>query len=976
MKKVGVQGLLAAAACLAIGVASTATAAPERQREYHLEEQDLGTALRSLGQASGGQIIFPADAVEGKRSPRLDGAYTLKEAVDLLLRGTGLVALDRKGLILIRGRGSSAEIDASAERDEIVVTGSQIRGTGPVGSSVTQITRSDLDKSGYVTVQQVLQKLPQNYGGGVSDTTFGISNFNGASNGTWGGASVNLRGLGVSSTLVLVNSHRQPAGAYGSFTDISLIPTTAIDHIEVLADGASAIYGSDAVAGVVNIALRNKFEGAETRARYGTADGDYSEIQASQIFGRAWETGNFVVAYEYYHRGNLLTDKRAFAREDLRPFGGGDYRSGYANPGTIVAGGRLFAIPAGQDGTHLSPSDLIAGQSNKRDSREGADLLPRQSRHSAYASLEQEVAAGFTLFGNALYASRKFHRLYSQADTQTAITVPTTNPFYVDPVGTARPVSLRYSFVKDLGQPLRVGTVKVFSAAGGGRLELGPWQAEFTGIYGLERDSQATLNVRNSARLAQVLADPNPASAFNPLGDGSHTNPATIDRIRGSYAYRTRNEYWSASAKADGPLFALPGGDVKLAFGTEYREEKMTSTETLDTATLAPASSVRTDFPGGRNVLASYGELYIPLFSHENARGGLHKLALSLAGRIERYSDFGTTTNPRVGVTWEPIDGVRLRGTYGKSFRAPLPSEVAQGPIYNGYLAYQLPDSGKPVGFSNVLLVLGNDPNMGPERATTWTASLDLEPKFLPGLGLTLTYYSVSYKDRIADVTADAFNFLEKRAIYAPIINEQPTAAQIADLFTRPEFSNPFGLAETDITAIINAQRQNLSSVKQSGLDFDLHYDFQLGGGAAQAGVDGSYIFRIDQAVTSASSPQNIVNAVGSPIDLRLRGRLAWSRDGFGFAAFVNYTGNYRNTLLAAEPKISSWTTVDLQLSYELPQKQGLLGGLTLSLGATNLFDRDPPYVEYYNGDTAIGYDPENADPLGRVISLQVTKRW
>jgi outer membrane receptor protein involved in Fe transport len=516
----------------------------------------------------------------------------------------------------------------------------------------------------------------------------------------------------------------------------------------------------------------------------------------------------------------------------------------------------------------------------------------------------------------------------------------------------------------------------VFSAAGGARAELGRWRADLTGVYGVERDSQTTLNVRNSARLAQALADTNRATAFNPFGDGSHTNPATIDRIRGSYAYRTRNEYWSATAKADGPLFSLPGGDVKLAFGTEYREEKMTSTETLDTATLVPVNSVRTDFPGGRNVLAGYGELYIPLFSEENERSGLHKLALSVAGRVERYSDFGTTTNPRVGLTWEPLEGIRLRGTFGKSFRAPLPSEIAQGPLYNGYLAYQLPDSSKAAGFSNVLLVLGNDPGMGPEKATTWTASLDLEPKALPGLALTLTWYSVRYKDRITDVTADAFNFLEKRAIYSPIINEKPTAAQIADLFGRSEFSNPFGLAETDISAIINAQRQNLSSVKQSGLDFDLRYDFKFGGGSAQAGADGSYIFHIEQAITSSAAAQNVVNTVGNPLNLRLRGRLAWNSGGFGAAAFVNYSGGYRNTLLADEPKISSWTTVDLQLSYEFPEKRGPLGGLSISLGATNLFDRDPPYVEYYNGDTAIGYDPENADPLGRVISLQVTKRW
>lgn len=947
--------------------------------DFNVAPQSLGASLRDVAKQSGLELVINAKLIRGRLAPPLKGHFTTEAALNALLNGSGLVAEISDGTVFIRGR-SEPPVTASASvpdaNSDILVTGSRIRGVVPAGSHVIALDRTDIDKSGYATTQQILQSLPQSYGGGANESTFAVSQMNGASAGGWGGSSINLRGLGASSTLVLIGGHRMPSGGYGTFTDVSLIPSSAIDRIEILADGASAVYGSDAIAGVVNVALRDKFKGAESRIRFGSADGDFSDIQAGQLFGTTWSTGHAVLAYEYYSRGRLPASDRPFATEDLRGFGGADYRSNYANPGTIIAGGKPFGIPAGQDGTDLQPGQLVANQTNRRDIRLGSDIIPRQARHSVYFSIAQSALPDLDLYASALFARRSFNLRYTQADTLSSVTVPTSNPFYVDPVGMGKPVSVRYSFIDDLGQPTRRGIVQSYTANAGARLTIGAWNAETSLTYGLETDRQTTGNVPNLFRLNLALADTNPATAYNLFGDGSHTNPDTISKVRGFYSYRTRNRYLSSTTKADGPLLALPGGEVRLAFGSEYREELLTSTEFVDRSTPAPVFSRRSDFPGTRKVLAGYGELYIPLFTGENARAGLQRLELSLAGRIEHYNDFGTTANPRVGVSWEPVSGLRLRGSYGRSFRAPSPPEVAQGPIFRAYLPYPLPDPASPTGTTNALLILGNDPQMGPERATTWTAGFELHPSAIAGLSFSASYFSVNYRDRITDVTGNVLNFLAQRSIYSGIINSTPTAADIAAIYSAPEFQNPFGIQAENIGVIINSQRQNLASVKQSGVDADLGYTFSIAAGQATIGVDGTYLFQIKQAVTAAAPYRDVVGTVGNPVDLRLRGKASWSAGPVTFSTVANFTNGYKNTLLAAPAKVHSWTTIDMQIGYQVPEGSSVVGGMRFSLSATNLFDRDPPYVEYANGVSAIGYDPENASAIGRVISLQVIKQW
>ena len=225
--------------------------------------------------------------------------------------------------------------DKSDELDEIVVTGSRIRGAEPVGSTVITVSRQDIEVAAPISTTALIQRLPQVFNLGVSESSRGQSG--GSGNITYGSA-INLRGLGPYATLTLIEGHRAvPQGTTGFGVDASIIPTAALGRVEVVADGASALYGSDAVAGVVNLILRRDFEGVEASVRGGSGDA-YSEKQGSLIGGMGWTSGHVMAAYEYAFHSNLNGLDRDFFRGDLTARGGRDFRVAQCNPGNIVVG--------------------------------------------------------------------------------------------------------------------------------------------------------------------------------------------------------------------------------------------------------------------------------------------------------------------------------------------------------------------------------------------------------------------------------------------------------------------------------------------------------------------------------------------------------------------------------------------------------------------------------------------------------------
>lgn len=939
--------------------------------DYDLPAQDLGRALRMLASQSGQQLVVSADMVAGLQAPALKGRYTFEAALAALLHGTGLVTARVGGVLVVQ----RAEGEVSA--NEVLVTGTRIRGKGPVGSELVVIDRRAIEQGGFTTAQQIAQSIPQNFLGGANENTATATTGIGGGN-VARGAGVNLRGLGQSSTLVLLNGDRPPlGGGTGTFADLSMIPASAIERVEIVPDGASAIYGSDAVAGVVNIIPRLNFTGAETSLRIGTADGDAQEYQASQLLGTRWSSGHAMIAYEFYKRDALHAGDRAYANDDRRAFGGPDRRVAYASPGTIYAGGKTFAIPSGQNGVGLTAAQLTAGTVNTGNSQYMTDLLPDQVRHSLFGAISQDLTPHLRIYAHGLLSIRTFDQaVRSSADARR--TVPVTNPFYVDPIGTHQPVGVQYSFVRDLGAERYRGKVTAYGGTAGIAGELGQWSFDAHGTWGRQAEHYDDINRVNTARLNAALADTNPATAYNLFGDGPSTNPATIAKIRGSLSQDYDGIVWSVTTRADGPLFALLAGDVRLALGGDYRQDRYRpGTGTADTSTLTPVPLTIAPLPGARTIKAAFGELFLPLFGGAATLPLLHRLDLSVAVRAEHYSDFGSTTNPKLGANWEPFAGLTIHGSFGKSFRAPLSQEQRQDPGSMAIFAYTVPDPQSATGSSNIIVIRGNDPNLRPEKATTWSIGADLKPRFVPGFHAGLTWFNINYRDRIATIAPQLTSYLVNRSVYASVSEYNPSPARVASLFASPIYLDLLGIPPTaPIVAVVDARTQNLSVLKQTGLDFDIGYGFAARGGRADIGLVGTHIFHTRQGLTATAPLIDVLDTTGNPVDLRLRGHAAWRTAYWDLAAFVNYVGPYTNKTVSPAARVSSWTTVDLNLGYMFGNARGALKGVRVAVNATNLFDRDPPTISYIAGVNTNGYDPENASPLGREVSLQVTKAW
>jgi iron complex outermembrane recepter protein len=324
---------------------------------FDIPAADLSQALDVFARQSGVPIVASPALLHGRRSAATAGTLAPLQALEAILAGTGLHAEIVDGAFVVRrNRPAKDGPPAPGDAADIVVTGTRIRGAAPIGSPVMVIDRKAIEESGRATLSDFLQTIPQNYGGGQTEATAGGNSIRGGAYVNTGyGTGINLRGLGSSSTLTLFDGNRPALGGYtASFSDISLIPTVAIDRIEMLMDGASSVYGSDAVAGVVNLRFRNHFEGVEARVFSGTADGAFGQEQASVIAGKRWNTGGVVLAYQFDHRGNLAASDRAYATQDLTRYGGPDNRTGYALPATIIAAnGSIYS--ATRIGTTANP---------------------------------------------------------------------------------------------------------------------------------------------------------------------------------------------------------------------------------------------------------------------------------------------------------------------------------------------------------------------------------------------------------------------------------------------------------------------------------------------------------------------------------------------------------------------------------------------------------------------------------------------
>lgn len=971
--------LLSGVAAIACTAAVGTSACAQSVRDFNVPAGPMQQALTTFATQSDQQIFFTSDLVAGLKSPGVSGRMEPAAALSRLLAGSGLTWTESRPGMFALQRSASANLGDATQIDDVIVTGTLLRKSGDLASPIVMVNQSEIDRRGYGNVADALVDLPQNYSGAATPVVQLSGANRGGSNSVYA-TGVNLRGLGPSATLVLVNGRRLAGtGSRAEFADISTLPTGAVERVDVLLDGASALYGADAVAGVVNVIMRRSFDGNESRVRLAAARGGAEDVSLSHLVGSSWNEGSAYLSYEYQTINGLSAYDRDYTADgDLRRFGGSDWRGLNSSPGNILAFNAsagayvsLFAIRPNASGVAQSPADFAPGEANLQLVGGGIDLLPTVERHSAYARIRQSISDQLVLSGDV----RLNHRSYDLAGPGNSgiYTVTRANPHFVSPTGGASH-TIGYSFLSELGPIRQFGSSESLGVTAGLDYEIGgSWSLEGYVTYAQERAKLRSTNRVNSRFLNEALGTipDDPATPFrasvdgyaNLFGNGSANNRAVLDFISSGYSRgQDLSRAQSANLLAQGSLFSLPSGDVQLAIGVQYRTESLEGQSSFLGSTVRPTVTLRPRRQ--RNVSALFGEMRAPLVI-AGERPGLRSLEVSLAARHEEYDDFGTTTNPKFGVVWSPISTLKVRGSWGTSFRAASLPQVFDGP-------------GASATFLNrangartlTLLLTGGNPDLRPETSETFTAGFDFQRE--DGLTLGLTYFDTSFEDRIAlPVTENIAGVLFDPdlspfvTLINPIANPSDLAL-IQGLAAEPWF--PTAYPVNTYGAIVDARWLNTGAVRVRGIDFSARRAIEYLDQRFVLDASGSYIIDFDSQVTPTAANRSVVGLTGYPVSLRARTGMSWSRADWGASLHWSYIDGAQDRL---GKRIASWRTVDGSVSWTAGQ--GALSGLRATLSIQNLLDEDPPF---YDAPSGFGFDPGQANLLGRQVALQLTRRW
>lgn len=861
--------LLATTACgAAAGHAAPAAVQSEAAIDYDLPAQDLGETLLSIARLSGHDILFAADAVRGRKAPAIKGRYRFDEAVRQALSGTSLTMEYRAGAALVRQpltdtvplEHDQAEHDQAAA-SAITVTGTRIRGAGSA-SPVHVTTRRDLEQAGINDLSDFTRVLPQNYTGGQNRGIAGGGEQGGQIN-LNDSANLNLRGLGPDATLTLLNGHRLSYDALDQGVDISAIPLSAIDRIEVVADGASALYGSDAVAGVANIILRRDYDGLETSARAGgSTDGGNFQQEYGAVGGQRWSSGGFMIALDHSKTTPITAGQRGYTRT-------------------------------------VDPSLFLTSRI-----RQTSAIIAAHQRISSRVSLELDASA---------------------SDRQSL----TQNPFFPDQDVHVSGIVVRPH-------------VRSFSLTPTLRLDLGPWQAALSGT----------------------------AAKSRTFIDG--TNYFNSTPVEGRLLYADRLQGFEATA--EGPLIALPGGDARLAVGGGARQIGLHVRQVL---TRGGQSMTTEDFTEKRSVGFAYAELSLPVIGPELGIPLIERLTLNAALRYEHWNNLASVTTPKLGLVYQPDGDVKIRATWGKSFKIPTLLQVNQ--LLGGYLlpGFVYVPAPTPPG-STVLLLGGSAPNLKPERATTWSGTVEFAPRAAPGLDLQATYFHIDYRDRIASPfvssTTSLFN-----PIYDDFITYNPSAAQVNALIAMlpaglvNETGAPFD--PSNVGAIVDASIRNTERQLIHGIDVSGDYKIDLGRGEKLLLTGAASYLKSSQQLTANQPSVPLAGTIFHPPHWRGRARAVWQSRRADLSAFVNYVGSTSDNRFSKPATIAPFVTLDLNATWRSGPGRGALGNVEIRLSALNVLDQKPHSIRN-TAPEAAPYDSTNQSPIGRFIGASIRKVW
>lgn len=841
--------------------------------------------------------------------------------------------------------------ETEADRDVVTITGTLIRGVAPTGTNVVEVDSEDIVESGAASSNDLLASIPQvgNFGSvPVGSTSFALPIVR-----------PNIRNLGASggsTTLVLMNGHRLVgAGVLQTTVDPSIIPPDALRRVEVVPDGGSSIYGSDAIGGVVNFVTLDSYDGLAASLRYSVGD-NYQAEDASLIYGKEWDTGSAFLSYAYAWHDNILGAERDYITANHVSQGGTDQRATTCFPGNITVGATSYALPGRQANT-LNQCD---------DAADFADFYPREERQSLLGGFTQDITDTIEFSATAYWSNRE--TISRDAQGTGTGTITALNPYFA-PVGAEISHSVAFSFIDAFGAS-NISTVDMTSWGITPKLTFDlpdDWVLTVSGNIG-RSDSEVDQAALNATAIAAGLAGTTTATALNPYDPGS-SNPAVLAAIRDFTNYGQANQDLDeARVVLDGSPFALPAGDVKLAVGAEYHRESIDSIAVTNVRA-AIATAPRAD--ASREVSSLFAEALLPIVS--NGGVGLRSLDLSVSARYDSYSDVGDTTNPKVGFNYTPVDGLLIRGNYGTSYHAPSLADTTGSTDSRAQILLFSPFRPVTSPFTDLLrptiVLAGGNPDMRPEEAETYSIGFDWQPDFAPGLRASATYFNVDFTDAIglAPVTSPVL-FTDPN--YAPFYIINPTQAQSEALVGSLPVSGAPSIGAlyigTSPFIIIDARRNNLGAVKTDGIDFDVGYAVSTEMGDFDAGIAGTYTLnRETQAIAGQPFTDALANGISRYQFVASGG---WRQGPFAARASVNHRDGYDVAGIVNQTSVDSFTTVDLFFSYA-PDFGGWTEGSLVTFNIDNVTDEDPPYL-----NNALGYT--NGSTLGRVFSIGVRKAF
>ncbi len=856
---------------------------------------------------------------------------------------------------------------------KVEVTGSNIKRVEGEGALPVQVlTRSEIQRTGASNAMELLNFITANNSAG----NVSLGNVIGAT--TFSNQTASLRGLGGQRTLILINGHRvSPTGGAISAAEgvnLSTIPFSAIERVEVLKDGASAIYGSDAIAGVINFILRSDYTGAEAFVQYGapTRGGGADQWIASGTVGfgdLSRDRYNALMSLSYTQQNSLEGRDRDFAAHSYIPAIGVFGFSSNTFPGNITTGGIGVPGPCVTP-NFRDPPILGSGCFFDPSQMKGVEIIPDDKLWNFMASGKFQINRDWQAYATALY-SRDETRFVIQPTPISElfaagnfapngrITLQPSSPFYPhDLAGAAgidgTPLNVRYRCVecgmRDTTDTNENGQI-TFGVKGAWK----DWDWDASGFYS---QSKADEKVNNGfvfySRILPLLN----SGTINLFGanTGAAAQALLDTKYVGTTFEGTAKQY-GANLKTSGEVFKLPAGMAALAVGTEFRHESL-----VQTPSAALASGDLTGYGGNigavdqsRNIWAAYAELNVPI---------LKTLEGNVAVRYDHYSDFGSTTNPKVSLRWQPTSTFLMRTSYGTGFLAPSLYELYQPHITGVSATGQTDPTRCPTTADSAdcttqfPVTLGGNPNLGPERSYQVTIGGVWEP--VQGGSLSLDYFKLNLSNAISTGPSTQ-TILGNLNNFGSYVTRGPV---------QPQFPNIPG-------PITNIQQTfvNLGNVHMEGVDATLSYRTPTSWlGSFAFNVNGTYFIKYNTQNTDGSYSGGVSNAYGAnglgviprykqyasvtwdtgPWSTTLGNTFQTSYVDFG----VDYFYNQRRV-----GTLSLW---DLQTSYTG------FKNLKLTLGVKNLFDTNPP-VSNVQGTFVYGFDASYYDARARFVYGSVT---